>query len=160
VRSGLKLESDRAAVQRRIREAFLQAFYALAQWAERRAGSFSLLGIDYLIDRSLSVSLLESNCNCELFDDAKKFGQERADISEALVQRTRWPNARRLTCLARTNCLADMMDAVLSSNLDAAGFSAIVSAGALQRLPLELLYTEAVSPAWALVPPDACYPTL
>jgi len=53
-----------------------------------------------------------------------------------------------------------MMDAVLSSNLDAAGFSALVDAGALRGLPLELLYTEAVSPAWALVPPHACYPTV
>jgi len=87
-RTDTPIEADRDVVHRRIREAFLQAFYALAHWGERRPGSFSLLGIDFLIDRSLSVSLLESNCNCELFDDAARYGQERADISVGLVKRT------------------------------------------------------------------------
>ena len=107
----------------------------------------------------MGVHVLEANCNCELFNNAKKFGRERVETSTILVR--------------------EMMDAVFATNWDKEGFRKKIledpdfaellrdsSEQILSEVPrktkwdFELLYTEAVTPAWTYVPVGKghCYP--
>ena len=140
--AALNLSSaDTARVRARVKEAFLTVVLALP--LVRRAGSFTLLGVDFLLDETLGVKVLEANCNCELFNDAAKFGQERVDISAALVRA--------------------MLDAVVVTNLAPEQWRQMLASvpNDFARGEAELLYSEAVKPAWSFLggAQASCYPS-
>lgn len=56
-----------------------------------------MFGFDYVIQTDFGVKVLETNCNCELFYNVRKFGVERVMSSTMLMD--------------------GMMDIVLASNL-------------------------------------------
>jgi len=136
---------DQDVIRKRIREAFLQVFLSLTAGMEKRPGSFSLYGVDFLVDSKHKVRVLESNCNCELFTNAVKFGNERVNISKTLV-------SQMMHAVVVTNMAPDSFKDLIERNLH------MDAAAAAGPSSLELLYTEAVKPAWSLVPVDACYP--
>ena len=136
-------KADAALVRARIKEAFLTMFLSLD--ITRRARSFTLFGVDFIVDKSLGVRILEANCNCELFADPKKFGRERVEISTHLVRA--------------------MIDAVLVTNLAQTHFADLLQ----QRSPAladavegeaDLLYSEAVEPPWTFAQLLKCYPSM
>lgn len=143
------------------------------------------------------MRVLETNCNCELFNNVEKFGVERVSVT--------------------TNVVRGMFDAVLAANLDPEGFSRLLRDAPVNttrppsepsarpdeegkddakttttgvprnvalmeteivreleaaRAPVskrkrdfftkgwELVYSEAISPPFALAPLEACYPTV
>ena len=151
---GKSLEQMRM-VKQHIKEAALTAYFSLKPKLGKNKGSYTMFGFDYVVQDDLNVKVLETNCNCELFANEKKFGAERVAISTNLVQ--------------------GMMDIVLASQLNPSAFQSLmehyVSAGTEQertmkskyeslqldepdqdiRKSWELLYTEVVDPPFSIL---------
>lgn len=138
-------------VKSNIRQAALTAFLALKPKLGHPTTSFTMFGFDYLVQSDLNVKVLETNCNCELFINEGRHGKERVTIS--------------------TNLVRGMMDIVLVNQLVPQQFSSVMEEFVVKRrqemiseeeslrldenngarTAWELLYTEAVNPAYSVV---------
>jgi len=152
-----KTREEKMILKKNIKEAAFISYLALRSNLGENPGSFSMFGFDFLVQSDLSVKVLETNCNCELFMN-ENAGPQRLAIS--------------------TNLVRSMMDIVLASNLNPDSFRDLLlehinssmkhgdkdirglgesvdldddSSESGVRRSWELLYTEAVTPSFSVM---------
>ena len=84
----------------------LFAFLSLKQTLAPATGSFTLFGLDAVIDTDLNAHVMETNCNFQLFSNMEEDGVERLLVSKRLV--------------------FGMMDAVVATNWHAEEFKKLL----------------------------------
>ncbi len=94
---------DIALAATNIKRAVLTTYLALRPGLGQSPSSFSLIGVDFIVQTNLHVKVLETNCNCELFSLPERYGKERVLVSSTLVP--------------------GMMDIVLAAHLDPTAYA-------------------------------------